>query len=148
MCVELAPSSRVLLELRLAPFTLNANARVGFVGTECALAGTDLLLYFRAIRLQHHGHAGYGNRLRHLPKLEDRIHTVYRIDGHSDIRPYDGLKTRRRHFNVVNAGLQVGDLITTGCVRLRFADAASLLVSCSHGDVGYGTAALVDDATG
>ena len=37
--VELAPSMRVLFELRLAPFTLNASARDGLVGIECAFCG-------------------------------------------------------------------------------------------------------------
>ena len=37
--VELAPSIRVLFELRLEPLTLKASAREGFVGTECAFAG-------------------------------------------------------------------------------------------------------------
>src|SRR5712692_1998004 len=39
MTVELAPSIRVLFELRLDPFTLKASAREGLVGTECAFAG-------------------------------------------------------------------------------------------------------------
>src|SRR2546426_9459762 len=37
--VELAPSMRVLFELRPEPLTLNASAREGLVGTEWALAG-------------------------------------------------------------------------------------------------------------
>ena len=39
MCVELAPSMRVLLELRLVPLTLKASAREGLVGIECAFCG-------------------------------------------------------------------------------------------------------------
>src|SRR5713226_7714319 len=39
MTVELAPSIRVLFELRLEPFTLKASAREGLVGTECAFTG-------------------------------------------------------------------------------------------------------------
>src|SRR5205823_6706101 len=37
--VVLTPSIRMLLELRLAPLTLNTSARDGLDGTECASAG-------------------------------------------------------------------------------------------------------------
>ena len=39
MLVVLTPSIRMLLELRLAPLTLNTSARDGLDGTECASAG-------------------------------------------------------------------------------------------------------------
>ena len=41
MFVVLAPSRRVLFELRLAPLTLNCRAREGFVGMECAFSGGE-----------------------------------------------------------------------------------------------------------
>jgi hypothetical protein len=41
MLVLLAPSTRVLLMLRLVPLTLNTSAREGFDGIEWALPGGE-----------------------------------------------------------------------------------------------------------
>src|SRR5262249_34324390 len=46
----------------------------------------------------------------------------------------------------VDTGLQVGDLISAGRVRLRFADAAGLLIGCGYHGVGDGAPALIGHA--